>query len=193
METIAYYNRHATDYFEESVYIDMQETQERFMELLTEGASVLDLGCGSGRDSAVFMSRGFDVTAMDGSEELCELASIHIGQGVLNLSFEQLDFEEVFDGVWASASLLHIPGEEIGTIMDKIIRSMKSKGILYMSFQYGDFEGIRDERYYKDYRTKALKDLIAGFDALELIDIRKSEDTRTDKDIFWIDAFVRKI
>lgn len=193
MDSIEYYNQNAAEYFEQTVDIDMQESWDRFTGLLPEGGSILDLGCGSGRDSAYFISCGFDVTAMDGSEEMCDLASIHIGQDALHLSFAEMDFDEVFDGIWACGSLLHVPGNEIDDIFTKVVNSLKINGILFMSFKYGDFEGDRDGRFYKYYRTKALKELISKHENLEVIEIQKCEDSRRDNDTVWIYALVRKI
>lgn len=192
MDSSDYYSKNAGEYFDKTVDLDLQEYYDKFTELVPEGGSILDLGCGSGRDSAYFVSCGYDVTAMDASEEMCDLASVHIGQDVLHLSFSDMDFEEVFDGVWACASLLHVPGNEINDIMSKIVKSMKPNGILYMSFYYGDFEGERDGRYYTDYNTRKLKELVAGFEELELIEIKKSEDIRQDCNFVWISALVSK-
>jgi len=191
LDSIEYYNQNAADYFDQTVEIDMQEYWDRFTELIPEGGSILDLGCGSGRDSAYFISQGFDVTAMDASEEMCALASIHIGQDVLNLSFEEMDFDEVFDGIWACASLLHVPSDQIDNIITKVVKSLKKNGVLFMSFHYGDFEGKRNGRYYTDYRTKNLKDLISRNDEMELIDIQKCDDIRTGNEA-WLHAFVRR-
>lgn len=193
MDSIEYYEQNAVEYFEHTVDIDMQEMWDEFTKLLPEGGSILDLGCGSGRDSAHFISCGFDVTAMDASGEMCELASIHIGQDVLQLSFEEMDFDEVFDGIWACASLLHVPGDEIEDILVKVINSLKINGILYMSFRYGDFEGERNGRYYKDYRTKTLKELIGRHENLQLVQLQKSTDARPDSDVMWIYVIARKI
>ena len=193
MDSIEYYNQNAAEYFDNTVDIDMQENWDRFTGLLPEGGSILDLGCGSGRDSAYFISCGYDVTALDASEEMCDLASIHIGQDVLNMTFEEMDFDEVFDGVWACASLLHVPGNEIERIFSKVVNSLKTNGVLYMSFRYGDFEGDRDGRFFKDYRSKMLKELISKHENLEIIEIQKCEDLRLESDIVWIYALVRKV
>jgi 2-polyprenyl-3-methyl-5-hydroxy-6-metoxy-1,4-benzoquinol methylase len=193
LDSIEYYNQNAAEYFEQTVNIDLQECWDHFTELLPEGGSILDLGCGSGRDSAYFIDHGFDVTAMDASEEMCDLASIHIGQDVLKLSFDEIDFDEVFDGIWACASLLHVPGHKVDEILNKINKSLKINGILFMSFYYGDFEGERDGRYYRDYRTKTLKELILKQEDMEIIDIQKHEDTRGDLGHTWIYALVRKV
>jgi 2-polyprenyl-3-methyl-5-hydroxy-6-metoxy-1,4-benzoquinol methylase len=193
LDSIEYYDTNAVKYFEETVNIDMQECWELFTARLPEGASILDMGCGSGRDSAYFISCGYDVTAMDASEEMCDLASIHIGQDVLHLSFAEMDFNQVFDGIWACASLVHVPGEEIEAIITKVINSLKINGVLFMSFHYGDYEGEREGRYFKDYRTKSLKDLIGKFENLDIIDMDLCSDTRADRDSDWIYALVRRI
>jgi SAM-dependent methyltransferase len=192
LDSIEYYNQNAGEYFEHTVDINMQECWDSFTKLLPEGGSILDLGCGSGRDSAYFISCGFDLTAMDASEEMCDLASIHIGQDVLHLSFAEVDFNEVFDGIWACASLLHVPSSEIEEIFAKIVQSLKLNGILFMSFHYGDFEGERDGRYYTDYGSKKIKELIAKYENMELIEIKKCEDSRDNSDQIWIYALARK-
>ncbi|MGF7141941.1 SAM-dependent methyltransferase [Anaerotaenia torta] len=193
MDSIEYYDENAASYFEETVDIDMRECQELFTVRLPEGASILDLGCGSGRDSAYFISCGYDVTAMDGSEEMCDLASIHIGQDALHLSFAEMDFDKVFDGIWACASLVHVPGDEIEEILAKVVNSLKIEGVLFMSFHHGDYEGEREGRYFKDYRVRTLKELIGKFENLEIIDIDLCPDTRIDKAGDWVYALVRRV
>lgn len=194
LDSIDYYNQHAGEYYDSTVELNVEETLDKFIELLPEGAAVLDLGCGSGRDSLYFIENGFDVTAVDGAEELCELASIHIGQDVLQLKFSEIDFDEVFDGVWACASLLHVKPEEIDDILDKVIASMNPDGILYMSFKYGDFEGVFKDRYFKYYTTKTIKDILSRHRQLEILEIFKTNDVREDReDEKWINVFARKI
>lgn len=193
MDSAEYYKQNAADYFDETINLDLEVYLERFLEFVPDGGSILDLGCGSGRDSAYFLSQGYDVTALDGSEEMCNLASVHIGVDVLHMSFAEMDFEDVFDGIWANASLLHVPRNEIPVILSKTVRGLKKDGILYMTFRYGEFEGMEGERYYTDYRTKMLKELIAGFDELEVLEIKKYEDVRQDKDTLWIHIIVKKI
>ncbi len=193
MDSTEYYSKNAAEYFDRTVDLDMQVYLDRFLELVPEGGNILDLGCGSGRDSAYFLSLGYDVTALDGSDEMCCLASVHIGQDVLCMTFSEMDFDNVFDGVWANASLLHVPENEMHDILFKIIRSLKQGGVLYMTFRYGDFEGVKDARYYTYYRSRNLKELIADFEELELIEIKKYEDTGENIDRVWIHALVKKI
>ena len=116
MDSIDYYNKYAAKVFEETVDQDMSEIRTEFLNLLEEGDTILDLGCGSGRDSLIFYELGYDVTAMDASEEMCKLAEIHTGLEVLHMTFEEMDFDSVFDGIWACASLLHVPEKELSDI-----------------------------------------------------------------------------
>lgn len=193
MDSIDYYNKYANLYFESTVELNMEDTLEKFISFLPEGGAVMDLGCGSGRDSLYLIEKGFDVTAVDGSRELCELASIHIGQDVLLMKFSELDFDEVFDGIWACASLLHTTPDEFEDIFIKVIKCLKPDGVLYMSFQYGDFSGFRNGRYYQDFTTKRMKDIIGRYSELDLLDIWKSSDIRSDReDVVWLNVLVKK-
>ncbi len=194
LDSIDYYNKYANLYFESTVDLDMGETLDKFVTHLPEAGEILDLGCGSGRDSLSLIERGFDVTAVDGSKELSELASIHIGQDVLTMEFNQLDFHEVFDGIWACASLLHTPSEELEDIFKKVILGLKSGGVLYMSFKHGDFSGFRNGRYFNDFKTKTMKDFLNKFEELEVLDIWKSEDTKSESgDGLWLNVLVKKL
>lgn len=193
MDSIDYYNKNANLYFENTVNSDTKENREKFLAALIEGGAILDLGCGSGRDSLEFIQAGYDVTAIDGAEELCELASIHIGQDVLCMQFEELDFDEVFDGIWANASFIHILPDEFDGIFKKVINALKPQGILYMSFGHGDFTGHRNGRYFKDYKTKVMKDLLNGYPELELLEIWKSTDDLGEANLDeWLHVLVKK-
>ena len=194
LDSIDYYNKYASLYFESTVDLDMGEALNKFIELLPEGGEILDLGCGSGRDSLYLIQRGFDVTAIDGAKEMCELASIHIGQDVLCMQFEELDFQEVFDGIWACASLLHTLADEFEDVFRKVIGGLKPGGVLYMSFKHGDFNGFRNGRYFHDFKTKPMREFIANFPDLELLEIWKSPDVRGDlNNEEWLNVIVRKI
>ena len=120
-----------------------------FLALLPPGGSILELGCGAGNHSAEMLARGFVVRVTDGSPEMAEIASRRLNHPVEAMLFEQLDEFEAFDGVWASACLLHAPRDELAGILSRIHRSLKADGIFYASFKLGEGEG-RDSlgRYY---------------------------------------------
>lgn len=122
---------------------------ERFLDLLPRGGCILELGCGGGGDTAAMLVRGFNVVPTDGSPEMAREASAYLGQPVKVLMFEDLADEEAYDGVWASACLLHVPIADLPTILARIRRSLRPGGYFYASYKSGLGEG-RDQfgRYY---------------------------------------------
>lgn len=193
MDSIDYYNKYAAKEFEETVNQDMSGIMKEFLDLLEEGDTILDLGCGSGRDSLTFYELGYDVTPLDASEEMCQLAEIHTGLEVLRMTYEEMDFDNVFDGIWACASLLHTPKKELSDILTKIARALNDKGILYMSFKLGDFEGFRGERYFCDFTADSMTELLRDNGRFEIIKLWETEDMRSaHADVRWLNVLLRK-
>jgi 2-polyprenyl-3-methyl-5-hydroxy-6-metoxy-1,4-benzoquinol methylase len=193
LDSIDYYNKYAAKEFEETVNQDMSGIIKEFLDLLEEGDTILDLGCGSGRDSLTFYELGYDVTPLDASEEMCQLAEIHTGLEVLRMTYEEMDFDNVFDGIWACASLLHTPKKELSDILTKIARALNDKGILYMSFKLGDFEGFRGERYFCDFTADSMTELLRDNNRFDIIKLWETEDVRSGhSDIRWLNVLVRK-
>ena len=120
-----------------------------FLALLPPGGSILELGCGAGNHSAKMLAEGFAVRPTDGSPEMAEVASRRLGCPVEAMLFEELDEHQVYDGVWASACLLHAPRDELADILSRIHRALKPSGVFYASFKIGEGDG-RDTlgRYY---------------------------------------------
>lgn len=107
----------------------MHPIQDAFLSYLKPGARILDFGCGSGRDTKYFLEHGFEVDAIDGSERLCALAGKLTGIPVKQMLFEDLDAMDVYDGIWACASVLHLEYEPLTKgkavkIMSIVIRKM---------------------------------------------------------------------
>ena len=145
-----YYDLNGEDFFKDTANVDMSEHYSEFLKFFSENASILDAGCGSGRDSLNFKNLGFEVTSIDGSKKMCELASEYLKSKVLHMQFQEIEFDNHFDGIWASASLLHVPSSEIEDVLKRLHKSLKKDGIIYASFKYGDFEGQRNGRYFND-------------------------------------------
>jgi SAM-dependent methyltransferase len=120
-----------------------------FLGLLPPGGAILELGCGAGNHSAEMQARGFAVRVTDGSPEMAEIASRRLNHPVEVMLFDELNESEAFDGVWASACLLHAPRDELAGILGRIHGSLKADGIFYASYKIGEGEG-RDSlgRYY---------------------------------------------
>ena len=145
-----FYNKNAKDFFDGTVNADMKDNYKQFLEYIPQGGSILDAGCGSGRDSLAFKEMGYSVTSIDGSEELCKLATDYIGEAVRCIKFEELEFEDEFDGIWACATLLHVKSKELEGVIKRLKRALKLGGVIYASFKCGEFEGERNGRYFYD-------------------------------------------
>lgn len=161
-----YYNASATKFLEDSMEVDMDEFYTAFLERLPEAAVILDAGCGMGTDSLHFKNLGHYVIPMETSEEICRMAGENIGQSVLFCRFQDMHSKIRFDGIWACASLIHIPSSELSKIVKRFNWYLKDKGIVYASFGYGDFEGEKDGEYYlnltEDTATRLFTE--AGFE-----------------------------
>ena len=192
--TLKYYAKNTEEFIASTLEADMSKTQEKFLSLLPKGAHILDLGCGSGRDSLCFLQKGFQVTAVDGSEELAKFASELIGQEVIVSDFKDLVLPTAsFDAIWASASLLHVHSEALPGILAKVIDLAKPGAIFYMSFKYGDYEGERGGRYYTDLNEARFADLMQKSGrSLEIIEQWVAKDVRPDKPELWLNTFARK-
>lgn len=187
-----YYDKNAQEFFDDTVSTDMSTHYSEFLKLLSENACILDAGCGSGRDAKHFKEMGYEVVAIDASEEMCRLASELIDGDVINIKFQEIDFEDKFDGIWASASLLHVPSDEISDVLKRLKKSLKENGVLYASFKYGDFEGERNGRYFNDLDETTSRRLFESED-FEVIKTWITHDSRKGRESErWVNILVEK-
>ena len=185
-----YYDKNAQEFFDGTVDADMSQHHEEFLRLIPENGSILDAGCGSGRDTLKFKSLGYNVAAIDGSLEMCRLASEYSGVDVKHVQFQDIDFVDEFDGIWASASLLHVPSTEIEMVLEKLKKSLKENGVLYASFKYGDFEGERNGRYFNDLTEITASELFEKLD-FKIIKTWITNDARKGReDEKWVNILV---
>jgi|SRR5579863_955163 len=165
--TTLFYDSHAQDYSESTIGLDVRELREPFLKELRPGSHILDAGCGSGRDSKAFLDRGYRVTAIDASPGLARLASAYTGLQCEVLAFQEMQFREEFDGVWACASLLHVPLRDIDNVMTRFVRALKPGGVFYISLKEGQGERIaEDGRFFNYYSLDSFRKLLARCPAL---------------------------
>ncbi len=180
-KNVEYYNKNADSFFAGSVAADMSDVQSRFLTFVPAGGRILDAGCGSGRDSKAFLDAGYDVVSFDASEEMCRRASEYIGKPVLNMRFEDVAYEAEFDGIWACASLLHVPMDDLTDVLKKMKRALKPGGIIYASFKYGDGTVFRGERQFSDFTEVSIVPLFETV-GLEIVSNVVGTDSRPGRE-----------
>lgn len=191
--TLDYYEKNGDLFAQDVDKVNFSQMQIRFISKLPKQAKILDLGCGSGRDSLAFLNAGFDVEAIDGSKKMCEIAQSKTGLSVRNIRFEQLDDQNKYDGVWACASLLHLPKNELPKVFSKIIEALKEDGIFYSSFKYGSFEGYRNGRYFSDLTESSMNELLEQFPELKCLESWISSDVRPGRmEQKWLNIILQK-
>ena len=191
--TIDYYNQNAKNFIENTQNVDIHLAQDKFLQLLDSQSSILDFGCGSGRDTKYFLEKGYHVTATDGSAELCKLASAFTGIEVKEMLFQELDDINKYDGIWACSSILHLPKKELFPVLRKMCIALKSAGVIYSSFKYGDFEGERNGRYFTDFTEDTFRDFIKDIPELTIEDHWITSDVRPGRgNEKWLNLIIRK-
>lgn len=193
-KTLKYYNENASKFVATTVDVNFTEMQDKFLAQLEQGASILDFGCGSGRDSKYFLDKGYEVEAIDGSEELCKIASEYAGIEVKHMLFDQLEEVNKYDGIWACSSILHVPYNDLPIILKKIAEALKENGLVYTSFKYGTFEGERNGRYFTDLNENMLAELLASAGVFEIKEQWITSDVRPGRDEEkWLNVILKKI
>ena len=179
--SIGFYDENAEDFFRRSVDADMARGHQEFTALLEPGARVLDAGCGSGRDALAFSRAGFQVTALEASPKLAALARTHTGLPIQVMTFDQVDWRNAFDGVWACASLLHVPRAELASVVRRLRDALTPGGVFWMFFKYGTEERQAGDRRFTDLDESGAHALLADAGGLELISLHATEDVRAER------------
>ena len=194
-DAVAYYDQRAQSFAAATVNADRSQIYQAFCQYVRPGDRLLDLGTGSGRDAKYWQDFGCKVTALDGAPQLCELAAQLLGHEVICRRFEDLTYDQEFEAIWAFSSLLHMPWQELVPMFKRLHRALVTGGYFYFSFMYGDFRGIRSERYFTDLNEKALAELLEAVGGFELLQTFITTDERPERriDKKWLNAIVRKI
>ena len=191
--TVSYYDRNAGEFCRGTEDLDMLELYEEFLPHVPEGGRILDAGCGSGRDALFFKRQGYAVTAFDASPEIASNASQTLGDPVEVMDFLHVEAVSEFDGIWACASLLHVPTRDMDDVLHRLTRALKPGAVLYASFKYGSAEGCRDGRFFNDCDEAKLKDLLGRHPILSVEKLWRTNDSRPGRwDEVWLNAVARK-
>ncbi|MGJ3237621.1 MAG: class I SAM-dependent methyltransferase [Anaerolineae bacterium] len=190
--TIPYYDQNGQAFFDRTVNINLHTLYETYARYLPANAHILDAGCGSGRDSKAFLKRGYAVSAFDASKTMVQLAREYTGLPVKQHTFAEMTYRSQFDGVWANASLLHLPYKRLPATFDKIAQAIKHHGMVFMSFKVGQGEHkAPDGRHFTHFDEAHLRDLIAQFPEFLIESILQTTDDRGEDYPDWLNVFVR--
>ncbi len=191
--SIDWYDANADAFVARTFGPGMDDDRAKFLAHVPDGGAVLDAGCGSGRDALAFLKAGYIVGAFDGSAKLAAIASANTGLPVRHMTFAQMDWDAAFDGVWACASLLHLPGAELPATFGRIRRAVRPGGVFYASFKEGTRGADRERSsLHRPGTCPRLRDLLveAGFEPIELW---SSADGRADHaGESWVSAVARR-
>lgn len=179
--SVEFYEEHAESFIAQTADVDMQALYGRFCKHLPPCASVLDAGCGSGRDAAAFSQMGYDVVAFDASRKMVEATRKRAGIPVYLMTFEDAQFDAKFNGIWACASLLHVQRARLSNVLERLAALLKPTGVLYASFKYGEKERVKGGRYFNDLDERLLEEHLRAAPSLRLLEVWITTDQRPER------------
>lgn len=191
--SIEYYDQNAEEYVAATLNVDMSAIYTKFLRYIPFGGSILDAGCGSGRDAKYFLDQGYKVTAIDGSAEMAARTYKLTGIKVRHQNFSEINDSNSFDGIWACASVLHVRKAEMVSIINKLRSALTEGGTLYLSYKYGESEETRRNRHFSNYTENSFNQLLQDCDSLSIIDIWTTQDVRPDRqDEQWLNVLLSR-
>ena len=187
-----YYESNAERYATETFSADMSEQYQRFLPLLKNGAKILDVGSGSGRDACYFQKQGYQVTALEPSKNLCrEIRKVFSGEIVCS-GVQNYRPTERYDGIWACASLIHLKEEEVLHFFEKIDLYLEDSGIIYVSGKNGISTGeVEDGRFFLEFTEQLVEKILTVNKQLKLEQLWYTEDVNSRKGFRWLNVIFR--
>jgi len=152
--TIDSYNKTANEYYKKVITFDPLPELKIFIDLVRPKGNILDLGCGPGQHAKLFAQNGFSVTGIDLSEKMINIAKAKV-PNALFFEMDILNFDlpkKTYNGIWASASLIHLKRSDISEVIINLKKLLKKNGILYVSIKEGNNEGFLIDGRYNDVK-----------------------------------------
>ena len=187
--TLDWYRENTEAFIARTADVDMTAHYRAFLDKVVPGGQILDLGCGAGKASLYFTQQGYRVLAVDGCRELCDYTRGRVGCPVRCMRFEELDYEDAFDGIWACASLLHVRMAELPGVLRLVRRALKKDGVFYASFKYGETEREHNGRFFSDFTEDSLRALLDEAGGFRVLCLWSTFDARPDRaDERWVNV-----
>ncbi len=186
-----YYKVNKDEFINSTINCDMSFLYNIFEKYLHDDAkTILDIGFGSGRDSLYF-AKNYEVYSIDPEEEFCKHAKELGLKNVYCKRVQDIEYIDMFDGIWACASLLHIPTYEMVDVLNKCYYALKENGVMYCSFKHGEFEGERNGRFFLDLIEERFRQFVSKT-KFQILEVFITEDVRTDRTERWLNVVLRK-
>ena len=190
--TINYYDKHASQYFERTSQVDLVALYTEFLKYIPEGGRIMDLGCGSGRDVKWFREHDYDAYGLDASEELVKIARNQFDIPVEVGLIEEWVTDEVFDGIWCCASLMHLDDMSFDKFLSNLRCNLRLGGALFISVKEGIDSGVsEDGRYFRDFNDEALNAFISHYRGLRIEKVWYTTDKLYRESFRWLNAIIR--
>ncbi|QUE32430.1 class I SAM-dependent methyltransferase [Francisella philomiragia] len=190
--TKKYYNEKAVVYVRNTTNIDFSDLYKRLDQYVVSSESILDIGCGSGRDAFYFANKGIKVTAIDFSKNIINEAkriNNHSNIEYIVADVKNYNTDEKYDLIWANASLLHLEKDKLGEVLKNIKKMLSTKGCFYSCFKQGNNSEVDDlGRYFAYYDEQTLKNIFENLD-FNIRDFFITYD-KTGRNVTWLNILV---
>lgn len=187
-QTIDYYNQNAEVYYRSTVDADFERLRKEFVSYLPEHARIIDIGCGSGRDVKAFCDMGYEAVGLDASEEMARVAREQLGIEVLIGDMTEWIAEELYDGIWCCASLLHLHEAEAEQFLSNLKTNLKPGGVIFLSVKEGIKTGYDEKgRYMRNYTEEELKRKLEACE-ISILCLGKTRDLLGRDEFSWLNV-----
>lgn len=184
-----FYDKEALDFFYRTYNLDLTNLYKKFLPYVKKDETILDIGAGSGRDSKYFSDNGYKYVAIDVSTKLAQIAKDVLDITIIEKSILDISYSHEFGGIWACASLLHLNNNELEQALYKIAKAAKKNSYVYLSFKYGDFSGVRDQRYFNDMTMEKFNTI--NHSNLIVVESWITSDA-SKRDVKWLNIILKK-
>lgn len=192
INSVEYYDHHASQYINDTMAVDMRQIYQPFLATLPANSEILDAGCGSGRDALAFEKQGYQVTAFDACESLAAHAGKMLGRAVAVKRFDQVGEIARYHGIWACASLLHVPSTELPAIFERLWRALTPGGVFYCSFKWGQGERLQEGRLFTDADAARIEQWTSDLEGCGRRQLWVTEDQRPGRSEQWLNVLLFK-
>jgi 2-polyprenyl-3-methyl-5-hydroxy-6-metoxy-1,4-benzoquinol methylase len=190
--TLEYYDKNADQYLNKTLFLDLSGLYKEFEAYVTKRGRILDAGCGVGRDTRYFIEHGYTVISLDASKEMVRKCNEYPHAFCLNISFEDLNFNEEFDGIWCCGSLLHLTSEEGKKAIRRLTTSLKVQGVMFVSLKKGEGNKKSEGRFFQYYNESSVGELYKGDLRLEVVKVWVTKSLVPEERHDWVNLLLRR-